>query len=70
MSDAKLENRLKTYYAETGIGCTLVEAESEERALHLLLIDVGLCSSVSRIRVATEKDIAWVKSMREGVNPK
>ncbi len=56
---------MNTYYAETGMGCTLTTAKSEEEALLLILDDVGQCSGVSLIRLATEEDIAWVKAMRE-----
>lgn len=59
---------MPTYYAETGIGATLVRARDIEAARRAVLRDVGTYNGVQRIRVATKEDKAWVQAMSGAVN--
>jgi len=53
----------KLYYAETGLGCCIREAETLNLARSLVLREAGTCSGISLIRKATEKDVEWVRAM-------
>lgn len=65
---------MNIYYAETGMGCTIVEAFDEQEARSQVLQEVGTYHGVSLVRKATKEDIAWVHVMGgwvpERVHPK
>ena len=52
------------YYAETGVGCTIIEAKSIEVARTKVLREVGTMAGIQVIRKATKADLAWVYSMQ------
>lgn len=51
------------YYAETGKGACLEEAETIHKAKKQILDSVGKYDGVQVLREATKKDIAWITSM-------
>lgn len=55
--------RKKLYYAETGMGATLLLAENEDSALAEALRCAGTAHGVKAVRAATDSDIAWVSAM-------
>lgn len=57
----------KIYYVETGAGCTLIEAGSIERAVQIVVEEVGTIVGVGTRREATDEDIEWVRAMGGGV---
>lgn len=55
--------KTKIYYANTGIGCTLLTAVSLPSAKSKAMREVGTRAGVKEVRLATEQDIAWVRGM-------
>lgn len=53
----------KLFYAETGMGVTLLVADDEDSARSEALRRVGTVHGVHTVREATNRDIAWVSSM-------
>jgi len=53
----------KLYYAETGMGATMIVATTENAAHNKVLKKVGTENGVQLVREATAKDIASVKAM-------
>lgn len=51
------------YYLETGRGCCIQRARSEEQAKNMILREVGSDEGVQRVREATARDIEWVRGM-------
>lgn len=54
------------YYVETGLGCNLIEARTEDDAKKQTLREVGTYVGVQRVREATKDDINWVRAMQGG----
>lgn len=53
----------KLYYAETGRGACIRAGLTRAETWNALLKEIGTTAGVKLIRLATEKDIAWVKGM-------
>lgn len=51
------------YYVETGIGCCIRRARSEDQALEDALREVGTWNGIKAVRLASEADLAWVRGM-------
>lgn len=51
------------YYVETGRGCCIRRARSEEQAEREVLREVGTIDGVQLVREATPQDIAAVRGM-------
>ena len=51
------------YYIETGMGCCIRRARSEEGARRAVLREVGTYQGVGKVREATQHDIDWVRGM-------
>jgi hypothetical protein len=51
------------YYVETGRGCGIKRARSEEQAKREVLREVGTIEGVRLVREATRRDIDWVRGM-------
>lgn len=51
------------FYAETGLGACVREAENEQVAKQVILRECGTFAGINVIRKATKKDIAWVEAM-------
>ena len=51
------------YYVETGRGCCIQRARSEEQAEREVLREVGTYEGVRLVRKATARDIEWVRGM-------
>lgn len=54
---------MKLYYVETGIGCGIRKAKTARGAAKAALSEVGTHAGVRLVRLATDKDIAWVQGM-------
>lgn len=48
------------FYAETGMGCCIREADNIETARAIILTEVGLYNGIHVLRKATASDIDWV----------
>lgn len=57
------EEMMALYYVETGRGCCIQRARSEEQAKNMILREVGSDEGVQRVREATARDIEWVRGM-------
>ena len=53
---------MKLYYVSTRQGCTIRKASSLAAAIRSVARDVG-SNNVQDGRIATDKDIAWVRGM-------
>ncbi len=51
------------YYVSTGRGCCIRRGGSAASVERSVLLEVGTANGPVKVRKATEKDIAWVRSM-------
>jgi hypothetical protein len=58
-----MSKKRKLYYAETGLGATLVVSTTDNAAYHAALRRAGTDAGVQLIREATQEDIANIRSM-------
>ena len=51
------------FYVETGRGCCIRSARTEQQAEREVLREVGTSEGVQLVRKAAQKDIDWVRAM-------